>query len=105
VTVSNAVFATPKVAVIVGVVLIVTEDVVTGKLAEVAPAETTMFPGVVATAGIVLLSVTAIPPFGAGAVNVTVPVELFPPDTLAGDKTNDNAVGAPTVRVAVLPVI
>jgi hypothetical protein len=104
VTVSNAVFATPKVAVIVGVVLIVTEDVATGKLAEVAPAETTTFPGVGATAGFVLLRVTVVPALGAGPVKVTVPVELFPPVTLVGDKINDDTVGAKTVRVAVFPV-
>jgi phage tail tape-measure protein len=89
----------------VGVVLTVTEDVVIGKLADVAPPETMTLPADLATAGLVLLRVTAIPPLGAGAVNVTVPVELFPPETLAGDKVNDDAVGALTVRVAVFAVM
>ena len=92
-TVSNAVFATPNVTVIVGVVLTITEDVETEKLAEVAPAKTMTFPGVDATA------------LDAGPVKVTVPVELFPPVTLVGDKINDDTVGAKTVRVAVLPVM
>jgi hypothetical protein len=103
--VSNAVFATPKVAVMVGVVFTVTEDVVTGKLAEVRPAETMTFPGVAATAELLLPRVTVIPAPGAGAVKVTVPVELFPPVTLVGDKVNDDTVGAKTVRVAVFPVM
>jgi hypothetical protein len=105
VTVSNAVFATPNVAVIVGVVLTITDVVETEKLAEVAPPKTMTFPGTVATAVLLLPRVTVVPALGAGPVKVTVPVELFPPETLVGDKINDDTVGAKTVRVAVFPVM
>jgi hypothetical protein len=105
VTVSNAVFAAPSVAVSVGVVLTVTEEVETEKLAEVVPAEITTFAGVTATAELLLPSVTVTPALGAGPVKVTVPVELFPPVTLVGDKTNADTVGAKTVSVAVFPVM
>lgn len=104
-TVSNAVFATPNVAVIVGVVLTITDDVETEKLAEVAPAETMTLPGVTATEELLLASVTVVPAIGAGPVKVTVPVELFPPVTPAGDKIKDDTVGAKTVSVAVFPVM
>jgi hypothetical protein len=105
VTVNIAVFDTPKVAVIVGVVLTVTGDVLAVKLAEVAPPKTMTLAGAAATAELLLPRVTVIPVLGAGAVNVTVPVELFPPVTLVGAKINDDNVGAKTVRVAVFPVM
>jgi hypothetical protein len=57
--------------------------VVTVKLAAVAPAATVTPVGTVAAA-LLLDSVTAAPPAGAGAVKVTVPIVGLPPPTLAG---------------------
>ena len=99
---STAVFDTPTVAVTVTSVFVVTDDVLTGKDADVAPAETVTPPGGAATVELLLLMATAVPPCGACPVNVIVPVELVPPATLIGDKLSDNAVGAVTVKVAVL---
>jgi hypothetical protein len=65
------------------VVVVLTTDVVTGKVAEVAPAGTVTL----ASTWAELLSldrVTTAPPVGAGALSATVPVEPDPPDTLDG---------------------
>ena len=99
-TVSTAVFATPRVAVIVGVVLTATEDVVIAKLAEFAPPKTITLGGGVATGELELARVTEIPALGAGPVNVIVPVEPVPPVTLVGESVSESAVGASTVSVA-----
>lgn len=61
----------------------VTEVVATVKLAFVAPAGIVTLAGTVAAA-LLLDSVTAAPPEGAGALKVTVPVDGLPPPTLAG---------------------
>ena len=60
-----------------------TTTVVTVNVALVVPAGTVTFAGVVEDA---LLSdrVTTAPPVGAGLFKVTVPVEEFPPNTVAG---------------------
>src|SRR4029078_5295387 len=65
-------------------VLFLTANVVTVKLAEVWPPGTLTMPGTVATARLLVASVTEIPPAGAGALKNTVPVALVPPRTLAG---------------------
>ena len=57
--------------------------VLTTKIALVAPAGTVMLEGTLA-APLLLESATCAPPVGAGPLNVTVPVEEFPPATLAG---------------------
>jgi hypothetical protein len=79
----------------------VTDVVATVKLAVVPPAGTVTLAGTVAAA-LLLDSVTAAPPDGAGALNVTVPVEGLPPPTLAGLRDTAESlapVDGVTVRV------
>ena len=64
--------------------------VVTVKVALACPAVTVTFAGTVAAA-LLLDSVTTVPPVGATAFKVTVPVELAPPVTVLG--LNDTEVG------------
>src|SRR6266566_4210652 len=57
--------------------------VFTGNVAVVAPAGTVTLGGALA-APLLLESATCAPPVGAAPLNVTVPVEEFPPATLVG---------------------
>src|SRR5258708_762791 len=57
--------------------------VLTANVAPVAPAATVTLEGTLA-APLLLESATCAPPVGAGPLNVTVPVEEFPPATLVG---------------------
>ncbi len=84
---------------IVAVVLVVTLPVLIVKVAEVAPAATVTEVGTVAS-DCPPDNVTTSPPFGAVAVNVTLPVELLPPLTDAGDNVSVKIVGGLIVRVA-----
>ena len=80
--------------------------VVTVKLALVAPAGTVTLEGTLATAVLLLESVTWAPPAGAGPLRVAVPVEVCtPPTTLVGFSANDERGGGAegvTVSAAVL---
>src|SRR5438046_1656849 len=77
--------------VIVTAVDVATELVVTAKVALVTPAATVTLGGTAATAAFELERFTRSPPPGAAAVSVTVPVEPFPPTTVAGfTDTDDN---------------
>ena len=91
-TVSVAVrVVAPWAPVIVTAVDAATELVVTAKLALVTPAATVTLGGTAATAAFELERFTRSPPPGAAAVSVTVPVEPFPPTTVAGfTDTDDN---------------
>src|SRR4051794_22215991 len=71
--------APPPVAEIATAVDAATVLVVTVKVALVAPAGTVTLAGTFAAAVLLLASVTTIPPAGAAAVRVTVPVEELPP--------------------------
>src|SRR5258708_32317669 len=60
-----------------------TTEVLTANVALVAPAGTVTLEGTLA-APLLLASATCAPPAGAGPLNITVPVEEFPPVTLVG---------------------
>ena|SRR5713101_1572530 len=62
----------------------VTVLVVIVNVALVAFAATVTLAGTCAAAVLLLVSVTAAPPLGAGPLSVTVPCELVPPTTLLG---------------------
>jgi len=100
VIVRSAVLVTPlKEAVIVDVVVVVTDVVVTVKFAVAFPAVTVTLGGTVAAP--LLPSVTAIPPAGAGPLRVTVPCEEVPPITWVGfTETSLSVTALPVVTVS-----
>jgi len=65
----------------------------TVNVALVAPAATVTLEGTLAAAVLPLESATCAPPDGAAPLNVTVPVEEFPPVTLVGFSVNEERVG------------
>ena len=80
--------------------------VLTMNVALVAPPAIVTLGGTLA-APLLLESATCAPPVGAGPLNVTVPVEEFPPTTLVGFSESEDRVGrgggaAVTVSEAVL---
>src|SRR5580704_18251195 len=79
-------------------VFVLTDWEFTVKVAEVAAAATVTLlgEGMVAAAGLLLESVTAAPPAGAGPLSVTVPVEFPPPITLGGFNVSAVRVGRGT---------
>ena len=81
-----------------------TEEVVIVNVALLAAAGTTTLAGTCAAAVSELVSVTVAPPPSAGPLNVTVPCELLPPNTLVGFTVTDATVGVAeivSVRFAV----
>ena len=79
-----------------------TPDVLTVKVALVAPAATVTMEGTVAAPVLLLESRTCTPPAGAGALNVTVPVEdPNPPTTPVGFSVSEVSVGSGWVTVSV----
>lgn len=67
----------------------VTALVPTVNVALVAPATTVTLAGTRAAVVLLLESATCAPPDGAAPLNVTVPVEEFPPTTLVGFSVNE----------------
>lgn len=101
-TVRTAVAEPLYVAVIVVVKVEVTVRLVAVKVAVVVPAGTGTLTGTVAADLLLLDNATVAPPEGAGALKVTVPVELVtPPVTLVGFKLSEVTEGGVTVSVAV----
>ena len=82
------------------VVVVDTADVLTVKVALVAPAATVTDAGKVALAESDA-SVTTEPPGPAGPLSVTVPVDEEPPVRLAGESVRLVSVAGEMVRVAV----
>src|SRR5258706_3832620 len=79
---------------IVTVVEAETALVLTVNVALVAPAATVTLAGTRATVVLLLESATCAPPAGAGPLNVTAPVDEFPPVTLVGFNASEASVGA-----------
>jgi hypothetical protein len=100
-TVSEVFWLPLYVPVRVTCVAVPTEKVVTGKLAELAPAVTVTLVGTVAAEVLLLASVTTAPPAGAAALRFTVPVDPVPPGTLVGLTKTEEITGGFTVRTAV----
>ena len=69
------------------------------------PAATVTDAGTVAAEGLLLISVTAIPPVGAGPFSVTVPIELSPPVTDVGFRLSEVTDRGLIARVAVLVAV
>ena len=91
----------PKEPEMLTAVAVVTEAVVTVKVALVAPAGTVTLAGTVATAVLLLESVTTAPPEGAAALKVADPVEEAGPTTLAGLKDNEDKLAAAAIACGV----
>ena len=68
--------------------------VLTVNVALVAPAATVTLDGTRATVVLLLESATDAPPAGAAPLNVTVPVDEFPPVTLVGFNARELSVTA-----------
>lgn len=79
---------------ITAVVELETRTVETLKFVDVAPAGTMIVVGTVATLGLLLERLITAPPDGAGALRVTVPVDVDPPLTLAGLRVSIVSVGS-----------
>jgi len=106
VTVSTPLRLTPSVAVIVADAVDATVVVATENVRLELPAATVTLAGTVATAVLLLDSVTTAPPDGAGPLSVTVPWDEAPPVTVAGDSdsvASDGALVAPGVTVSTVP--
>ena len=68
--------------------------VLTVNVALLAPAVIVTLEGTRATSVLLLESATCAPPAGARPLNVTVPVDEFPPVTLVGLNVSEASVGA-----------
>jgi len=91
-TASEAVLLTPPyVAEMVTAVDAATALVLTVKAALVAPATTVTLAGTRPAVVLLLESATCAPPAGAGPLSVTVPIDEFPPTTLAGFRLTEES--------------
>ena len=78
----------------------VTGDVLIGNEAVLVAAETVTESGAVATAVLLLVTVTITPPTGAGPIREIVPGAAFPPTMLEGDMPKPATNGGLTVKTA-----
>jgi len=105
VTVSAAVSVTPPLAAeMVTCVELAGAMVATWNAAADVPAGTVTFCGTAATEPLLLDNETTVPPAGAGAVRVTLPVEGFPPETELGLSVSDATSGPPGAGAVVWPL-
>lgn len=82
--------------------VVLTLFVFTVKVARVDPAETVTLEGTVARDVLLLTRETTVPPLGAAALRVTVPVDESPPFRLVGLRvSDDNVTPEPGVGVGV----
>src|SRR5215471_4553189 len=88
------------IAVIVTIVPALTVAVDIAKVVVVVPSATVSEAGTLATAVLLLVSVTTVPPAGAAVDSVTVPVLVAPPTRLAGLSVTEPSDAADTARVA-----
>lgn len=79
--------------------------VVTVKVRLVVPAVTVTLAGTVAAAVLLLDRATTLPPEGAAADSVTVPVDDVPPVTVVGLSESDDSVGPALPGVTVSPAV
>jgi hypothetical protein len=83
---------------------VVTELVVTVKVAVVAPEAMLTLAGTVATAVLLLERVITAPDDGAAALSVTVPWDGLPPTTLVGLSVNELTTGAAVTESVIVSV-
>jgi hypothetical protein len=69
-----------------------TDFVLAVKVALCAPVGTVTLDGTLTTAWLLLKSPTTAPPAGAGALNITVPVDVPPPRTHAGENESEKGI-------------
>ena len=86
---------------IVTVVVELTAEVFTPKVALVAPAGMATLAGTGANDVLLLARETTTPPLGAALLSVTVPVDELPPLTLVGLTVSDVRVGAEVAGMTV----
>jgi hypothetical protein len=88
-------------------VLVATGVVIMLKLAEELPAGIVTVParGTCATSVLPLCRLTVAPPVGAAPFNLTVPVEVFPPTTVAGFRVSDCSDAALIVKLVWMVVL
>jgi hypothetical protein len=95
----------PSEAVIVTELLPAEGLVVTVKVPEVLPARIVIEAGTVAMDVLLLVSMTVVPPTGAGPESVTVPVEEEPASTAVGDKVREVRAGGLTSKVVLIVTV
>jgi hypothetical protein len=81
---------------------VITELVVTVKVALLAPEAMLKLAGTVAAAVLLLERVTTAPDDGAAALNVTVPCAVLPPTILVGLSVNEDKVAVEVVLARML---
>ena len=106
VTVKGTLRVEPYVAEMLRAAALATGVVVTVNVAVIAFAATVTFAGTCAAPVLLLDRAITAPPVGAGAVSVTVPVEIVPPTTEAGFTVMEPTVGKePKFSPVIFPLV